>query len=58
MRPDGPRFGPSGPARPHLRIDMRVLSADRTAWHTPWIERLPPPLATLVPPAAVPATRA
>jgi nicotinamidase-related amidase len=40
--PSDLRFGPLGPGTVHLCIDMQVLFADRTPWHTPWMNRVLP----------------
>jgi nicotinamidase-related amidase len=35
-------FGPLGPDTAHLCIDMQNLFAERTPWHTPWMDRVLP----------------
>jgi nicotinamidase-related amidase len=36
------RFGPLGERTIHLCVDMQVLFADDTPWHTPWMKRVLP----------------
>ena len=36
------RFGPLGPGAVHLCVDMQVLFAADTPWHTPWMNRVLP----------------
>jgi nicotinamidase-related amidase len=39
---DGLRHGPLGASCAHLCVDMQNLFAEKTAWHTPWMERVLP----------------
>ncbi|MGE5539531.1 MAG: cysteine hydrolase family protein [Gemmatimonas sp.] len=41
------RHGPLGPRTAHLCIDMQNMFAKETPWHTPWMERVLPVVATL-----------
>lgn len=42
------RFGPLGTSWAHLCIDMQCMFAQRTEWHTPWLERVLPNVIQLV----------
>jgi nicotinamidase-related amidase len=35
-------YGPLGPRCVHLCVDMQRLFAERTEWHTPWMDRVRP----------------
>ncbi|MGE0257803.1 MAG: cysteine hydrolase [Alphaproteobacteria bacterium] len=39
--------GPLGERTIHLCIDMQLLFAERTPWHTPWMERVLPVVARI-----------
>jgi nicotinamidase-related amidase len=41
------RFGPLGERTVHLCIDMQNLFADETPWHTPWMTRVLPVVASI-----------
>jgi nicotinamidase-related amidase len=41
------RFGPLDERTVHLCIDMQNLFADETPWHTPWMNRVLPVVATI-----------
>jgi len=47
---DGLRFGPLGDTALHLCVDMQRLFAEKTDWHTPWMERVLPNVVRLVEP--------
>lgn len=38
-------FGPLGPHTVHLCVDMQLLFAEDTPWHTPWMQRVRPIVA-------------
>src|SRR5437868_1687256 len=40
-------FGPLGARTVHLCIDMQLLFADDTPWHTPWMGRVLPVVAEI-----------
>jgi nicotinamidase-related amidase len=42
MSDEGFRFGPLGEHCAHLCVDMQNIFAERTEWHTPWMERVLP----------------
>lgn len=41
------RFGPLGQRTVHLCVDMQVLFAADTPWHTPWMKRVLPVVARI-----------
>ncbi len=41
------RWGPLGEGTVHLCIDMQNLFAEATPWHTPWMERVLPVVASI-----------
>jgi nicotinamidase-related amidase len=41
------RFGPLGKRTVHLCVDMQLLFADNTPWHTPWMNRVLPVITHL-----------
>ena len=41
------RFGPLGPGTVHLCVDMQILFAEETPWHTPWMQRVLPVVARI-----------
>jgi nicotinamidase-related amidase len=48
MAPPSPLpFGPLGERTLHLCIDMQLLFAEDTPWHTPWINRVLPVVARI-----------
>ena len=44
----GLQFGPLGEGWAHLCVDMQRMFAEDTPWHTPWMGRVLPNVATLV----------
>src|SRR5207253_455819 len=48
-------FGPLGDRTAHLCIDMQNLFAEKTPWHTPWMQRVLP-LVTRIAEAHAPQT--
>lgn len=45
---DGLRFGPLGERWVHICVDMQRMFAEETPWHTPWMTRVLPAVASLV----------
>lgn len=43
----GLHFGPFRDSWAHLCIDMQAMFAQRTAWHTPWLDRILPNVVTI-----------
>ena len=44
----GLKFGPLGEGAVHLCVDMQNMFTARTAWHTPWMERVLPNVECIV----------
>lgn len=45
---NGLRYGPLSSQCTHLCVDMQRMFADRTDWHTPWMNRVVPKIIALV----------
>ena len=45
---NGLRFGPLGDEWAHLCVDMQLMFAEETEWHTPWMERVLPNVISIV----------
>lgn len=41
-KPQGLRFGPLGASCVHICVDMQLIFAENTDWHTPWMQRVRP----------------
>jgi nicotinamidase-related amidase len=41
------RYGPLGERTAHLCVDMQAMFAEDTPWHTPWMDRVLPVVATI-----------
>lgn len=46
--PNAIRYGPLGKHCVHICVDMQRLFAEKTDWHTPWMERVCPTAARIV----------
>ena len=44
----GLRFGPLGESWIHLCVDMQLMFAEDTEWHTPWMEKVMPNVVGVV----------